>query len=59
VPPEAIVIGWLLRHPAGIQPVIGTRDPDRLKACNKALELELSRMDWYALYNATRQTELP
>lgn len=59
VPAEAIVIAWLLRHPAGIQPVIGTRDPGRLRACHQALKVELSRKEWYSLYNATRETDLP
>ena len=30
---EAIVLGWLMRHPAGIAPVIGTANPDRIRAC--------------------------
>ncbi len=59
VPPEAIVIAWLLRHPAGIQPVIGTRNPQRLQACHQALKVHLTRKEWYALYNASRDTELP
>ncbi len=59
VPAEAVVIGWLLRHPAGIQPVIGTRDPARLRACHRALELTLSREEWYALYLAGRGKPLP
>ena len=30
---EAIVLGWLMRHPAGIAPVIGTANPARILAC--------------------------
>jgi len=59
VAPEAVVIGWLLRHPAHVQPVIGTRDPQRLKACHEALSLSLAHKDWYRLYHASRQRELP
>ncbi|MGA1204727.1 MAG: aldo/keto reductase [Opitutales bacterium] len=58
-PAEAVVIGWLLRHPAMIQPVIGTRDPDRLRACHQALKLNLSREEWYSLYSCSRGNELP
>src|SRR4029078_322490 len=29
---EAIALAWLLRHPAGIQPIIGTTNPDRVTA---------------------------
>ena len=33
---EAVVIAWLLRHPAGIQPIIGTTDPGRITAACQA-----------------------
>jgi predicted oxidoreductase len=57
--PEAIVLGWLLRHPAGIQPVIGTTNPSRIKACAEARNIQLSREHWYALYVASRGQPLP
>lgn len=58
-PPEAVVIAWLLRHPAMIQPVIGTLHPQRLKACHQALDLSLSREAWYRLLAAARSAPLP
>ncbi|HUX36914.1 MAG TPA: aldo/keto reductase [Rectinemataceae bacterium] len=57
--PEAIQLAWLLRHPAGIQPVLGTTKPARLRACAKALDIELSREDWYALFAAARGATMP
>jgi len=57
--PEAIALGWLMRHPAGIQPVIGTTNPARIKACAEARRIELSREHWYALYVASRGQPLP
>ncbi|MDP0500297.1 MAG: aldo/keto reductase [Verrucomicrobiota bacterium JB022] len=59
VAPEAIVVGWLLRLPAGVQPVVGTRDPARIKACAAAQKIELGREDWYRLFLAGRGQELP
>ena len=38
---EAILLAWLLKHPAKIQPVLGTTRPDRLRACAKALSVSL------------------
>ena len=29
---EAIALGWLLRHPAGIQPILGTHKAERIAA---------------------------
>ncbi|GLX66901.1 aldo/keto reductase [Paenibacillus glycanilyticus] len=59
--PEAIVLGWLMRHPARIQPVIGTANPERILACQDAVrQAELmSRDDWYALYVSSRGKDMP
>ncbi len=56
---EAIVVAWLLRHPAGIQPIIGTRTPERLRACCEADSVTLSREEWYALFTAARGEPVP
>ncbi|WP_026376715.1 aldo/keto reductase [Aestuariibacter salexigens] len=56
---DAIVLSWLLRHPANIQPVLGSTRPDRIKACVKALDITLSREHWYQLYVTARGARLP
>lgn len=56
---EAVVLGWLMRHPAGIQPVIGTIRPDRIQACQEALSIEMTREEWYALFTASRGRAMP
>ncbi|OKQ00093.1 aldo/keto reductase family oxidoreductase [Paenibacillus sp. P46E] len=57
--PEAIVLSWLMSHPAAIQPVIGTVNPQRIAACRDADQLELSRREWYDLYISSRGQKLP
>ncbi|GIO29808.1 MULTISPECIES: aldo/keto reductase [Paenibacillus] len=47
-----IAIAWLLRHPANMQPVIGTMNIERLKDCVKASEITLTREEWYEIYRA-------
>jgi predicted oxidoreductase len=59
VSPEAIVLGWLMRHPANIQPVIGTTNLSRIRACAEARQVQLSREHWYELYLAARGRALP
>lgn len=56
---EAIVLGWLMRHPANIQPVIGTTNVQRIAQCAEATTVTLSREDWYALLVAARGNEIP
>ena len=49
---EAIAIAWILRHPAKMQPIVGTTNRDRIKAICKASDIVLSREEWYELYRA-------
>ncbi|QTN00674.1 aldo/keto reductase family oxidoreductase [Sediminibacillus dalangtanensis] len=49
---SAIAIAWILRHPANIQPVVGTMNMQRLSAIAKASDIELTREEWYELYRA-------
>lgn len=58
-PPEAIALAWLLRHPARIQPVLGTVKPERLLACSTATNIFLSREEWYTLFSAARGLPMP
>lgn len=59
--PEAIVLAWLMKHPAGIEPVIGTKDPTRILASGDA-EYQatcMTRQEWYALWTAARGANVP
>ena len=52
VTPEAIVIAWILRHPANIQAIPGTTNVERLKGICQACSFEMSREEWYRIYCA-------
>lgn len=56
---ESVVLAWLLKHPARIQAVIGTAQPERIRACADAGRIVLTRGQWYALYQSARGRELP
>ncbi len=47
---SAIVVAWILRHPANIQTIVGTTKASRLQDVSKAMDVELSREEWYLLY---------
>jgi predicted oxidoreductase len=59
VPPEAILIAWILRHPAHVQPLPGTTNPERIRAASAAEHLSLTREEWYSLFTAGRGESLP
>lgn len=48
----AIAIAWLLRHPAKMQPIVGTTNAQRVKDLSKASDITLSRHEWYEIYLA-------
>jgi len=52
VPKDAIPIAWILRHPAKIQPIVGTTNVKRLKEICQASNITLTRKEWYDLYKA-------
>jgi len=47
-----IAIAWLLRHPARMQPILGTTNPTRVKDSCKASDVKLTRQEWYDIYLA-------
>ncbi|CAM4453144.1 aldo/keto reductase [Deinococcus marmoris] len=51
-----IAIAWILRHPAKMQPVTGTTNPQRLADCIKAADIHLTREEWYAILLAAGNT---
>jgi predicted oxidoreductase len=52
VPKSAIPIAWILRHPAKIQPIVGTTSPKHLKEICQASNVNLTKKEWYDLYKA-------
>lgn len=47
-----IVIAWLLRHPAHMQPIAGTTNLKRLREICRGIEIRLTREEWYGIYKA-------
>lgn len=56
---SAIALAWLLRHPAGIMPVIGTRTINRIGDSVQADNIELTRDEWYRLFELANGAPVP
>ena len=50
---------WLMAHPAGIIPIIGSQQPARIAEGAQALTVRWTRQDWYAVLIAAREQPLP
>ena len=46
------IAAWILRHPAGIQPLLGSMTPERIRQMAAGADIELERRDWWSLYQA-------
>ncbi len=56
---DILALAWILRHPSGIIPVIGTSKTERLKRLASACDIDLSRADWFAVYQAILGNPVP
>ena len=53
VPKTAVAIAWILRHPAKMQAIAGTMNPEHLKDICDACKVDLTHKEWYDLYLAS------
>ena len=50
VTPNAIAVAWIMRHPAGIQTIVGSTNRERVQGICKASDIFLTREEWYEIY---------
>ena len=55
----SLAMAWLLAHPWPILPIVGTRQPARIRAALEAERVEIARDAWYRIYVAARGKALP
>jgi predicted oxidoreductase len=56
---EGLVLAWLQRHPAGLVPVIGTTNEQRLLRMLQGPEISLDNETWYEILQAGMGQEIP
>lgn len=49
---EAIVVAWIMRHPAKIQTIVGSMNPERIARIAEAEKVVLTRPEWYDIYKS-------
>ena len=55
---DAVAVSWLLKHPAIILPILGTNNLQRIATLSDALKVEMSREDWFVLYESALGCEV-
>ena len=56
---DQLLIAWLLKHPSGIVPVMGTTKILRLASAIESQNIQISHEDWYDLFQASTGVEIP
>ncbi|WP_216830225.1 aldo/keto reductase [Alkalihalobacterium elongatum] len=56
---DQVMLAWLLEHPANILPIIGTGNLERIKRSVEALQLKLTRQQWFEVWEASIGNEVP
>lgn len=49
----AIAVAWITRHPANIQVILGTTNPQRIKDACRGSDILLTRDEWYEIYQSS------
>ena len=47
-----VAAAWILRHPANMQVIAGTMNPERLREICRGADVTLTRSEWYEIYRA-------
>ncbi len=55
----SVAYAWIMAHPSGAIPIVGSQQPERIAQSVEALSVTLSRAEWYAVLTASRGTPLP
>lgn len=55
----AAAYSWIMAHPAGAIPIVGSQQAERIAEAVEAFKVRWTRADWYAVLVASRQEPLP
>jgi predicted oxidoreductase len=55
----AVAMAWLMHHPVGVMPVMGSNQLDRIGAFAQALKVPMDRQTWFELYEMANGHEVP
>ena len=56
---DQLLLAWVMKHPAGIHPVVGTTNKTRLIQAMEASKIELELEDWFLILVASQGHKVP
>lgn len=58
VEPATIIYAWIMYHPVGAIPLVGSSKLERLDLAIKALDVKLEQYEWFEIYAASGQQQI-
>ncbi len=55
---DQVLIAWILKHPSGIHPIIGSTKIDRIKSAVNALDKQITDQEWFMIWEASTGEEV-
>jgi predicted oxidoreductase len=55
---DTLLLAWILKHPSAVIPIAGTVNIARIQSLMKAVELEMDKEDWFAIWTESRGEEV-
>ncbi|WP_369013180.1 aldo/keto reductase [Flavobacterium anhuiense] len=56
---DTLLLAWILKHPAKVIPIAGTVNVARIQSLSKAVELEMDKEDWFAIWTESMGDDVP
>lgn len=56
---DQLLLAWIMQHPSGVHPVIGTTNKERITNAVKAVSITLELQDWFALLIESQGHKVP
>ncbi|MBF4517277.1 aldo/keto reductase [Flavobacterium sp. ANB] len=56
---DTLLLAWILKHPAAVIPIAGTVNVARIQSLAKAVELEMDKEDWFAIWTESMGDDVP
>ncbi|WP_299223325.1 aldo/keto reductase [uncultured Aquimarina sp.] len=56
--PDQILTAWILKHPSGIVPIIGSTKINRIQSAVNSLSLQITDEEWFRIWEASKGEEV-
>lgn len=56
---DQLLLAWIMKHPSGIHPVIGTTNKERISKAVESQDINLELEDWFKIWVASQGHDVP